>query len=238
MKCIYLRTNIVNGKQYVGQTNDMKKRDYQWYNTDMVYAGTYITNARNKYGTENFKTKILKECETQEQLNFWEQYYIKKLNTKVPNGYNLTDGGDGISGYHFSVESKKKMSDAKIGKYVGENSWNYGVKRSDEFKTALSERQKGKKHTEEWKKNMSVNNPKYWLGKHRSIIEKEKMSKKKDDVKRKVYQYDLNNKLIHIYDSIAECGRCGYNIGAVGACCRGVDGYKTHKGYKWLFKPM
>lgn len=238
MKCIYLRTNLVNGKQYVGQTVDFKSRESDWKNMNQPYAGSLINNARKKYGVDNFQTEILIECDTQEELNYWEMYYIKKMNTKRPFGYNLTNGGDGTSGFQFSEESKKKMSEAKLGKYVGKDSWNYGIKRSDMFKAALSERLKGKVHTEEWKKNMSINNPKFWLGKHRSTSDKEKMSRKKDSVKKKVYQYSLDDSLVHVYESLAECGRSGYNVGAVGACCRGTYGFKTHKGYKWSYKPL
>ena len=237
MKCIYLRTNIVNGKQYVGQANDIDDRNRRWKNTKTRYAGELINNARAKYGIDNFKTDILRECQTQEELNEWEQYYIKKYNTKAPNGYNLTDGGEGISGYFFSEESKEKMSKAKQGKYTGENSWNYGIKRSDEFKQKISELSKGRKHSDEWKGNMSKNNPKYWLGKHRSDEEKEKMSKAKDAVKRKVYQYK-DNVLIATYESLSDCSKNGFNIGAVGACCKGKYGFKTHKGYKWSFSPL
>lgn len=105
---IYLRTNTVNGKQYVGQTKDFKQREYNWYNTKWSYAGRLINNARNKYGTDNFITTILKECDTLDEANKWEMYYINKLNTKVPNGYNLTDGGEGSIGCIVSDETRKK----------------------------------------------------------------------------------------------------------------------------------
>ena len=57
---VYLRTNTVNGKQYVGQTNNFKRREYDWYNINWDYAGRLINNARKKYGVENWDTEILK----------------------------------------------------------------------------------------------------------------------------------------------------------------------------------
>ena len=93
MKCIYLRTNLINGKQYVGQTVNFEQREYEWFHATF-YAGQYINNARGKYGVDNFKVEILKECDTLDELNKWEMYYIKDLNTKYPNGYNLTCGGE------------------------------------------------------------------------------------------------------------------------------------------------
>lgn len=140
MKCIYLRTNTINGKQYVGQANDFDKREREWKCLSGRYAGKLITNARNKYGVENFKTEVLKECHTQDELNQWEQYYIKELNTKTPNGYNLTDGGDTSSGYKFTEETKKILSDLK----KGNSPWIKGKHHTEEVKKKLSEMKKGK----------------------------------------------------------------------------------------------
>lgn len=88
MKCIYLRTNTVNGKQYVGQTNDFKQREYDWKHA-IYYAGPIINRARDKYGIDNFKAEVLKECGTQEQFynsntNFhndinFELYYFQSF---------------------------------------------------------------------------------------------------------------------------------------------------------------
>ena len=99
MGVIYLRTNKVNGKQYVGQvtTKRFKARQNKWKSNSYRYAGKAINNARAKYGIDAFDFEILKECDDKE-LDFWEMYYIKELNTKVPNGYNMTDGGEGRSG--------------------------------------------------------------------------------------------------------------------------------------------
>ena len=111
MKCIYVRTNLVNGKQYVGQANDFKQRECEWKCTKKHYAGKVIDNARAKYGVENFTVEILKECETQDELNKWEIYYIKELNTKKPNGYNMTDGGETSSGYNLTKEHIERIKE-------------------------------------------------------------------------------------------------------------------------------
>lgn len=116
MGFIYLRTNTVNGKKYVGQTLDIKTRQRKWKSLTKPYAGTAINNARKKYGVDTFVFEILKECKD-EELNKWEMYYIEKLDTKIPKGYNMTDGGDGKSGCYVSEETRKKMSESKKGKY-------------------------------------------------------------------------------------------------------------------------
>lgn len=105
MGCIYVRTNLINGKQYVGQAKDFKQRENEWRCLKHHYAGVLINNAREKYGLSNWKVNIVRECNTQDELNRWEMYYIEELKTKTPNGYNLTDGGETSSGYKRTNES-------------------------------------------------------------------------------------------------------------------------------------
>lgn len=182
MGFIYLRTNKVNGKKYVGQviTKRFKERQRKWNCLKQPYAGPVINRARNKYGIDVFGFEILKECDDKE-LDFWEKYYIKELNTKVPYGYNMTDGGDGSNGCSPSNETRKKISESNKGKNKGKTPWMKGKKHtiatrkriteslkgstpwnkgknniySEETRKKISEGNKGKQHTEEWKKQMS-----------------------------------------------------------------------------------
>ena len=206
MKCIYLRTNLVNGKQYVGQTNNFKKREQDWM-CDSVYSGGIIDKARAKYGVENFKHEILKECDTQNELNYWEQYYIKELNTKVPNGYNLTDGGGGRSGYKITDEQRIKMSEARKGCIP----WNKGIPASEEQKKRHSQVMKG--HIP-WNKGISG----YTTKKRKTI-----------------YQYNLDGTLINIYDSVKEAAeKTNANPSGIVQCCKGI--YNKSKGFKWSYR--
>lgn len=168
---IYLRTNLVNGKQYVGQTCDFKRREYNWYNTNWSYAGKLINNARKKYGVDSFKTSILDVVKTQDESNEMETYYIKLFNTKTPNGYNLTDGGEGSTGYNISDETRKRISEATKGEnnpFYGKHHTEETIEKlknrviTDETRKKISEAAKGrpsafkgKHHTEETKKRLS-----------------------------------------------------------------------------------
>ena len=49
-----------------------------------------------------------------------------------------------------------------------------------------------------------------------------------------VLQYDLEGNLIREWKSTMECGRNGFNHGAVNACCLGK--LKTYKGFIWEYK--
>lgn len=95
-KYIYKITNLINGKMYVGQTNNPKKRERQHFSLSPSILeennGKILYNAMLKYGIQNFSFEIIEnECE---DYNEREKYWIKKLNTLIPNGYNMTEGGD------------------------------------------------------------------------------------------------------------------------------------------------
>ena len=100
---IYLLINRINGKMYVGQTKNLKRRIWQH-----KHGNQYIDKAIQHYKWENFTLIILEECETKEQLNEREIFWIAFFNCKDPNGYNQTDGGDG--GWSYTTEALVKFS--------------------------------------------------------------------------------------------------------------------------------
>ena len=100
---IYKITNTINNKIYIGQSINIQERIAEHkrlaLNKEFLNKFQYpLYLALNKYGIDNFKFEIIMEC-SEEQLNYWEQYWIEKLNTYINNpnsqGYNLTRGGDG-----------------------------------------------------------------------------------------------------------------------------------------------
>ena len=102
---IYLITCLINGKKYVGQT--IRRLNIRMNNHK--HGDLYIDKAIRKYGWKNFKVEVLEECYTVEQLNEREIFWIAALNTKEPNGYNITDGGEGNLGWKHTPESIAKM---------------------------------------------------------------------------------------------------------------------------------
>lgn len=94
-KDIYLITNLVNGKQYVGQTNSFEGR-WSRYLSDAKRDAPrqLISKAIKKYGKENFEIEIL---ESQvDDYDEKEREWIKDLDTIAPKGYNVSYGGQGV----------------------------------------------------------------------------------------------------------------------------------------------
>jgi group I intron endonuclease len=111
---VYLVTNKHNGKQYVGQTVKPLQTRWAQHGNDTSHV-SLLRNALKKYGTNSFVIEIIHECLHKEEMDFVEIFYISFLNTKSPNGYNLTDGGEGSLGHTPTKEARVKMSLAKKG---------------------------------------------------------------------------------------------------------------------------
>ena len=90
-KAIYVITNKLNGKQYVGQSVHPGKRWCEHKQRAKTRYDNYpIHLAISKYGEENFDFEVI---EWTEDYDNREIQLIKELNTLSPNGYNVATGG-------------------------------------------------------------------------------------------------------------------------------------------------
>jgi hypothetical protein len=144
----YMITNTQNGKSYIGITTRTVSR--RWYEHCFVKnsCGQLLNKAINKYGKDSFIIETIASAKTLKDLKEIEKQLIDQNQTKVPHGYNLTNGGDGLFGYKFTEEQKKRNGDAKR-----------GIKASEETKKKMQQSHLGeknhfygKKHTEETKR--------------------------------------------------------------------------------------
>lgn len=93
---IYQITNLINGKIYIGQTNNIARR---WSNHKTCNSPSMaIAKAIKKYGVDNFKFEILYRNIPIEQIDELEIKTIAEKNSLVPNGYNISKGGTGTRG--------------------------------------------------------------------------------------------------------------------------------------------
>lgn len=232
---VYIHKNKINNKKYIGITSTNVKR--RWKNGYGYSERLPIGKAIRKYGWDNFEHEIIMENLHKEDAKKLEIDLIAKFNTQDRKyGYNLTAGGEGITGWKHSDETRKKISE-KASLRIGDKNSNYG-NYWDEDKR----RQSGEKHRRE---NLSIEtlrkmseaaadrsgdkNP--FFGKKHTDITKQKIAEYRN---RSIKMFDKHGVFIKQYPSIKQASiDTKINKVAISNCCRGVT--KTSGGYIWKY---
>jgi hypothetical protein len=143
---VYLTTNLVNGKQYVGDhSSDCVDDDY-------IGSGRpYFKSAVHLHGKKNFERKILEFFETKELAFNAQSKYIIEYQTLYPNGYNLSPTGGCMKNGMHSKESIEKMRKK-----------HKGVRFTQEHKDNIGKSRKNIKYSEESKHLMSIHHAGGW----------------------------------------------------------------------------
>lgn len=147
-----MHTNKINNKRYIGITGQDTPED-RWRN-GRGYRTGYFKNAILKYGWDNFEHEILEDGLTLDEANEKEKYYIQFYNSFGENGYNLTLGGDGSSGYKPSLEVRHNSSEYMKAYWTDERKAEISVERrkpdsvyqSVEFKQKISNKVTGERN--------------------------------------------------------------------------------------------
>lgn len=138
--CVYCHTNKTNGKKYFGIT--CLRLNDRWRNGKGYVDQPVFWNAIKKYTWDGFLHEVIADGLTENEAKKKEIELIALYKTnccKYDNpelGYNMTDGGDGISGWHHSEESKRKMRESRK-VLSGENHPMYGRKHTQETKNKI-----------------------------------------------------------------------------------------------------
>lgn len=141
MFTVYKHTNMLTGKSYIGMTS--KSMEERW-RRHVILANskqsrikhTAFAQAIKKYGPSNevWSHEILFICEKKQDAFDHEKRLISELKTLVPNGYNITLGGEGRFGpmsknakqklldYCRSAVGRKRNSDSQIQRYMDDPS--------------------------------------------------------------------------------------------------------------------
>lgn len=138
---IYKITNTINGKFYIGQSVNFKKR-WSKHRRDARCGCHYrLHRSMRKHGVDNFIIEFIEENIPQIILNDREKLWIATL---IPH-YNMTDGGGGVVGWKPTEEQRCKMSTAQIGRV-----------HSEETRRSISIANKGKVNSAEARSKMSI----------------------------------------------------------------------------------
>ena len=210
---IYLTTNKINGKKYIGQRYYDKKGQWKLY----LGSGKILKDAIKKYGRDNFVVEVLENCKTKESLNEKEKYWIKKYNAIFDDSfYNIAlggDGGDVTAGYSEERRNELKALHSKRSKeYIPscENSLMAKISKEQFYKiigmmidglydSEISENLNIKRTT-----ISDIRHHRTWCN-YTKDINFPKQIKRYKDVSKPILQYDLNNNFIAEYESAREC---------------------------------
>ena len=222
---IYITTNMLNGKKYIGQR--VFSKGWKSY----LGSGTALLNAVKKYGRENFSREIVAIAKSFEELNDLEQTFIRNHNATISDDYyNIAEGG--LNGSPFLGKTKEeiniikqKISMARTGKnygFIGEKAPMYGKHHSEKTKESIRNSMMGVKN--------------HFYGKHHSeeSILKLKNTQEKLGISKKVSQYTQDGDLIGVYSSIREASReTGVDRVGISWCVNGKQ--KTAGKYIWKY---
>ena len=166
MWTVYKHTSP-SSKSYIGITH--RKLIYRYGKDGNGYKQNKVFwKAIQKYGWKSFTHEVLETNLTEEEAYQKEQYYIAEYNTYVPNGYNLSLGGEsGSFGYRHTEETKKRIGEiSKVKGFKGHTHTEESKEKNrlahigkknphnDEWRIKVSQSNKGKKRTEEAKIKM------------------------------------------------------------------------------------
>jgi group I intron endonuclease len=161
---IYKAYNTINGKSYIGFDSSWPNRMKDHGNRCMTMDSAFYSAIR-KHGWMNFVWTVLYQSKDKDHTkNIMEEYFIRDYNSHVnDNGYNMTYGGDGVSGQ--SDETKWKQGSSNRGKIKGpmsdETKQKIGLansqkKRTEAEKEHLRQLNIGKKQSDETKLKKSL----------------------------------------------------------------------------------
>ena len=223
MGYIYIITNDINDKAYIGKTyGTIQKRWREHCNDSIIYGITNgnrpLYNAINTYGIEHFNIQLLEEVQATNNLEEREIYWITKLNTYY-NGYNATLGGDGKPLYDYEEIKNILLT-------------NYNAKETAEKVGCCIDIVYKVAHM------YDIDLLSYHKG-NQNFLDKSKI----------VDQYSKDNKFIQSFSSVADAARWCYennkcktlNSGVrthISDVCNYKPKRKTAYGYIWKYREM
>ena len=210
--CVYVHTNKINGKKYVGIT--CRKPSKRWKAGSAYRNNPYFYNAIQKYGWDGFTHDVIMSGLSRQSACEWERFYIKHWDTtNKKNGYNISLGGEGV--LSVSDETRKKQSASAKRRY--ENPEEIQKNRERGLKMFSTQEAIEKDRLAQLKYHKENPEARYRRA-------------------RKVNQYDLEGHFLCQWKSIKDAATAvGCSEHGIRNCCLLSYGSKSAKGYMWRF---
>lgn len=207
---VYLTTNSVNNRKYIGQHTHNKPE----LDTRYLGSGKILQQALDLYGRDKFTTEILEWAESKEELDRLEKSYIERFDAvNSDEFYNILAGGSSLGS--------------------GPNHPSYGKPHNGDT-SGCNNPMYGKHHSEESKQLIRQNrNPVKLSPKHKQKLIRANIGNKKRA--KTTYQYTVEGVFVNEYLSASDTKNYGFNETCVMYCCQGVQ--KQHKGFLWSYIP-
>ena len=216
---IYKIKNLINGKLYIGQSVNIEQR-WRFHIMELRnnrHHSSYLQNAWNKYGDDNFEFSIIEECRI-DQLDIREMYWIDKFDS-YKNGYNLTIGGSNTESFSKSI-IQFDCAGNELHRYssISEAVTSTGVCGSQISACCLHKRKTAGGYI--WQYEEGFTNIPQWHFDARMF--------------KQINQLTKDGELINVFPSSAEAKRItGICDTSIIRCCYGK--LKTAGGYVWSF---
>lgn len=160
---VYLTTNKVNGKRYIG-----RRTSNQFLGNQYLGSGVHLNKAIKKYGKENFSVEFIESTETLKDLIELERYFIRLADAVRDEGfYNSSYGGpqEGWTKGDGNIAKREDIRKINREKHLGKKMSPEFVEKQRQIHKGKPSGMKGHKQTDYCKKITSETTKNYNLTK-------------------------------------------------------------------------
>lgn len=241
---IYETTNNVNGMKYIGQ----KIYDDNGLWKNYLGSGIYLKRAINKYGRDNFSKKIIEECDSKDELDSREIYWINYFDAvSSPDYYNIASGGDGgntIAGFDEDrLNQLKLLHSERLKECYKKGTRSRNTKLSVDDILIIIQRLKNNEFDSDIAKDFNVSprtindvrHHRTWKEFTDGIVFDDISHRSRGRTSRKITQYSIDGKKLNTFESSGMASHfTGIDSNLILDVCSGNK--KTSHGFVWRYE--